>query len=91
MTKIKTPFGYLCIEDDRIVENAKTAVSYMFCEQDLSEIIISAPEEQNLYRTDNPFGCGYTNNYSRVIATYNATMKMSVQNHVREFDFIEIP
>ena len=90
MTKNKTPFGYLCIKDDRIAGNAKTAIVHMFCEQDLNEIIISSPEEQNLYRTDNPFGCGYTNNYSRVLATHNATMKMSHGIPVREINFIEI-
>ena len=90
MTKIKTPFGYLCLEDDRIAEYAQTTISPMFCEQDLNEFTVSSSEEKMLYRTENPFGKGYTNNYSRVIAANIATMKMSVQNHVREIDFIEI-
>ena len=89
MTKIKTPFGYLCLEDDRIAEYAQTAISPMFCEQDLNEITVSAPEEQNLYRTDNPFGCGYTNNYERANATHIATIKISRGIPVREIEFIE--
>ena len=90
MTKIKTPFGYLYINDDRITDNAKTAVSHMFSQQELNEIIISSPKEQNLYRTDNPFGCGYTNNYERAIATHIAMIKMSHGIPVREIEFIEV-
>lgn len=89
MTRIKTLFGYLCIEDDRIAENAKTAIAHMFCEQDLNEIVVSSPEEQSLYRTANPFGCGYTNNYSRVIATHNATMKICGGIPICEIHFVE--
>ena len=89
MTKIKTLFGYLCIEDDRIAENAKNSLTHMFYEQDLNEIIVSSSEEQMLYRTANPFSRGYTNNYGRVIATHNATMKMSGGMPTCEIDFIE--
>lgn len=90
MTKITTPFGYLCIENDITAEYARTAISHMFCEQNLNEISVTSLEEKKLYGTANPFGKGYTNNYSRFIATHNATMKISSQNHVREIDFIEI-
>ena len=90
MTKIKTPFSYLCIEDDITAEYAKTAISHMFCEQDLNEIIVSSSKEKMLYRTNNPFGVGYTDHVDRVLASQKSVMKLNAGMPNRKIDFLEI-
>ena len=89
-TKITTPFGYLCLKDERMEENAKAFFVGMNKEKDIEEIILKENDEKKNYRTSSPYGCGYTNRYERVLSTRNEVMKLYGGNPEREIFFVEV-
>lgn len=60
------------------------------CEmREIKEVTIKGEEERKKYRTFSPFGCGYTDNYDRVLATKRSVMKLFGENPERDIVFIE--
>ena len=88
-TRIKTPIGYLNLPDERMAENAKAIYSGMYQEKDIEEIVITTPETRMNYNTSSPFGCGYTNNYERVLSSRTAVIKMCCGKVERDITFVE--
>ena len=89
-TKIKTPLGYLCLPDERMVENAATAYNKISKHRDINIIQITSDDAKKDYRTVNPFGVGYTNCFDCFLASQISVMKLNSGKIERKIDFIEI-
>ena len=76
MHKIKTPFGYLCLPDERMAENAKTMYNSMRETKDLHVITVK-PESR--YVVDTPFGRTYTNRYDVVLNIERSAIRLRSQ------------
>ena len=90
MKKIKTLFGYLCVPDERMAENATALYNDMYQERNFPVITVMSNDAKKQYRIANPYGVGYTNHYSRVLDSQNEIMKLTSGNPSREIDFLEI-
>ena len=90
MTKIKTPFGYLCLPDERMIENTNTSYNETNSQKEIDMVVITSDDAKKLYRTENPFGVGYTDHYDRVLASKRAVMKLTASKPTRKINFIEI-
>lgn len=87
--KIKTPFGYLCLEDERMADNAKVMYAGIYEEKELNAIVVEAPEVKNAYAIPSPFGCGYTKHFERVLATRRSVIKMCGGKVERDITFVK--
>lgn len=76
MHKIETPFGYLCLPDKRMAENAQTMYNSLRETKDLHVITVK-PESR--YVVDTPFGRAYTNRYDVVLNIERSAIKLSSQ------------
>ena len=59
-TKIKTPFGYLCLPDESTVENATTTFNETNSHKEINMIDITSDDAKKAYQISNPYGVGYT-------------------------------
>ena len=89
-TKIKTPFGYLCLPDEGTVENTTTPFNETNCHKNIDIITITSDEAKKAYHTINPFGVGYTNCFDCFLASQISVMKLTAGKPERKIDFIEI-
>ena len=89
-TKIKTPFGYLCLPDERMAENAATTYNKISKPRDINIITITSDDAKKAYHTINPFGVGYTNCFDCFLASQISVMKLTAGKPERKIDFIEI-
>jgi hypothetical protein len=89
-TKIKTPLGYLCLPDERMVENAATAYNKISKHRDIDILQITSDDAKKAYRISNPYGVGYTDHYDRVLASKKAIQKLNAGKPTRKINFIEI-
>ena len=89
-TKIKTIFGYLCLPNEQIAENAATAYNKTSKHRDINIIQITSDDAKKAYRTANPYGVGYTDCFDCVLASHLARMKLSAGKIEHEIDFLEI-
>jgi hypothetical protein len=76
MHKIETPFGYLCLPDERMTENAKTLYNSMRERKDLDVVTI---HPQDTYTIKTPFGHAHTDRYESVLNIERATRKLRYQ------------
>ena len=90
ITKIKTPFGYRCLPDEHMSENATALYNDMHQERLFPIITVMSDDAKKTYRTVNPFGVGYTDHYDHVLSAQKAVMKLTARNPSREIDFLEI-
>lgn len=90
MTKIRTPMGCICFEDERMAENAKTIFAGVNKEKEINEIVLKEDDAKKNYNTASPYGCGYTNRYEKVLSTKNEVMKLYAGRLERDIAFIEI-
>ena len=77
MHKLETPFGYLCLPDERMAENAKTMYNSMRETKDIHVITVK-PESR--YVGDSPFGRAYTNRYDVVLNIERSAIRLRSQN-----------
>ena len=77
MHKLETPFGYLCLPDERMSENAKTMYNSMRETKDLHVITVK-PESR--YVVETPFGRAYTNRYDVVLNIERSAIRLRSQN-----------
>ena len=89
-TKIQTPTGYLCLPDERMSENAASLYKDMYHERDIPIITIISDDAKKTYRTESPYGIGYTNYYNCVLASKISVMKLTGGNPTRKIDFLEV-
>ena len=89
MNKIKTPFGYLCLPNERMIENTATAYDEIPKHKNIDIINITSDNAKKLYRTENPYGIGYTDHYDRVLASKRSVMKLNASKPTRKIDFFE--
>lgn len=89
-TKIKTPIGYLCLPDERMAENATALYNDIYQERNFPIITIISDDAKKTYRTESPYGIGYTNYYNCVLASKISVMKLTGGNPTRKIDFLEI-
>lgn len=89
-TKIKTTLGYLCLPDESTAENATTPYKETTSHKDINMIVITSDNTKKLYRTENPFGVGYTDHYDRVLASKKAIQKLNAGKPTRKINFIKI-
>ena len=89
-TKIKTPLGYLCLPDERMVENVDTAYNKISKHRNINIIQITSDDAKKAYRTANPFGIGYSDHYDHILASQISVMKLTAGKPERKLDFIEI-
>ena len=89
-TKIKTSFGYRCLPDEHMIDNDTAAYNETNLQKNIDIIEIISDDAEKTYRTENPFGVGYTNNYNRVLASQNEIMKLTGGKPARKIDFLEI-
>lgn len=76
MHKIETPFGYLCLPDERMAENAKTIYNSMRETKNLHVITVK-PESR--YVVETPFGRTYTNRYDVVLNIERSAIRLRNQ------------
>lgn len=89
-TKIKTPFGYLCLPDESTVENATTTFNETNSHKEINMINITSDDAKKAYRISNPYGVGYSDHYDRVLASKKAIQKLNAGKPTRKINFIEI-
>ena len=89
-TKIKTPLGYLCLPDERMVENVDTAYNKISKHRDIDILQITSGDAKKAYCTANPYGVGYTDCFDCVLTSHLARMKLSAGKIEHEIDFLEI-
>lgn len=89
-TKIKTPFGYLCLPDESTVENTTTPFNETNSHKEINMIDITSDDAKKAYRISNPYGVGYTDHYDRVLASKKAVQKLNANKPKRKIDFFEI-
>ena len=89
-TKIKTQIGYLCLPDERMAENAATAYNKISKHRDINIIQLTSDDAKKAYRTENPFGVGYTDCFDCVLTSHLSRMKLSAGKIEHEIDFLEI-
>jgi hypothetical protein len=77
MHKIETPFGYLCLPDERMAENAQTMYNSMRETKDLHVITVKL---ESRYVVDTPFGRAYTNRYDVVLNIERSVIRLRSQN-----------
>ncbi|MBE6665167.1 MAG: hypothetical protein E7603_02955 [Ruminococcaceae bacterium] len=90
MKKIKTPFGYLCLPNKRMIESTATAYDEIPEHKNIDIINITSDNAKKLYRTENPYGIGYTDHYSHVLISKKAITKLYGGNSTRKIDFLEV-
>lgn len=76
MHKIETPFGYLCLPDERMVENAQTMYNSMRERKELDVVTI---RPKYTYTIKTPFGCAHTNRYESVLHIERVTRELCKQ------------
>ena len=89
-TKIKTPLGYLCLPDERMVENAATAYNKISKHRDINILQITSDDAKKAYRTANPYGVGYSDCFDCILASHRSRMKLNSGKIERKIDFFEI-
>ena len=90
MKKIQTPFGYLCLPDKRMAENASTFCKETNQKKNIDTITVMSDDAKKTYRTVNPFGVGYTDHYDHVLSAQKAVTKLYGGNSTRKIDFLEV-
>ena len=88
-TKIKTPFGFRYLPDTSMIDNDTASYNKTNSQQNIDIIEIISDDVKKTYRTENPFGVGYTDHYNRVLVSQNTVMKLTAGNPHREIDFLE--
>ena len=89
-TKIQTPTGYLCLPDERMVENAASLYKDVYHERDIPIVTVMSDDAKKLYRTASPFGVGYTDCFDRFLTSQISITKIYGGNPTRKIDFLEI-
>ena len=90
MKKIKTPFGYLCLPNKRMIESTATAYDEIPEHKNIDIINITSDNAKKTYRTESPYSIGYTNYYNCVLTSKISVMKLTAGNPTRKIDFLEI-
>ena len=80
-TKIQTP-----IPNESIAENT-SPIESMYSYRNINAIVIKS---NATYRTNNPFGVGYTDSFDHFLASHRVTMKLCNNKAVRKIDFVEV-
>ena len=87
MKKIKNSLEDLCLPDECTVENAFIAHKDIHKYRNINAIVIKSDAT---YRTNNPFGVGYTDSFDHFLASHRVTMKLCNNKAVRKIDFVEV-
>ena len=80
-TKIQTP-----MPNEPITENTYP-IERMYGYRNINAIVIKSDAT---YRTNNPFGVGYTDSFDHFLASHRVTMKLCNNKAVRKIDFVEV-
>ena len=89
-TKIKTPFGYLCLPEEKPNETISVPYNETNSHKEINMIDITSDDAKKAYRISNPYGVGYTDHYDRVLASKKAVQKLNANKPKRKIDFFEI-
>lgn len=84
--KVPTPAGYMYLEDERMVENAKSAFKNMTVPKNIDERNIIDSKAKSYHKTTTPWGVAYTRSYKDSCA-----IKAYFKRHVpaRRFEIID--
>lgn len=88
--KIMTPLGYVNINDERLVENAKTAFAGLCDNKELGDKKIEDSVVRNGYKIETPFGYICANSYDSIFNSRNAAYKTFGEKKMRNIKFVKI-
>ena len=80
-TKIQPP-----LPNEPITENS-SPIECMYGYRNINAIVI---KPDATYRTNNPFGVGYTDSFDHFLTSHRVTIKLYNNKTVRKIDFVEV-